>query len=60
MLFPPGNPFKCREEVLYLQPLILPKRFDVFSPPEALGKLELIGDLVVDVDTGCHSGEPLR
>ena len=24
---------------------------------EALGKLEFIGDLVVDVDTGCHSGE---
>ena len=21
MLFPPGNPFKCHEEVLYLQPL---------------------------------------
>ena len=27
------NPFKCHEEVLYfLQPLILPKRFDIFSP----------------------------
>ena len=25
---------------------------------EALGKLEFIGDLVVDVDCGCHSGEP--
>ena len=32
MLFPSGNPFICREEVLYLQPLIPPKRFDVFSP----------------------------
>ena len=40
MLFPSGNPFKCHEEVLYLQPLISPKRFDIF-----------IGDLVVDVDT---------
>ena len=32
MLFPSGNPFKCHEEALYLQPLIPPKRFDVFSP----------------------------
>ena len=32
MLFPSGNPFKCHEEVLYLQPLIQPKRFDIFSP----------------------------
>ena len=27
-----GEPFKCHEEVLYLQPLIPPKRFDIFSP----------------------------
>ena len=27
-----GNLFKCHEEVLYLQPLIPPKRFDIFSP----------------------------
>ena len=27
-----GNPFKCHEEVLYLQPLIPLKRFDLFSP----------------------------
>ena len=26
------NPFKCHDEVLYLQPLIQPKRFDIFSP----------------------------
>ena len=32
MLFPTGNPFKCHEEVLYLQPLIPPKRFDIFAP----------------------------
>ena len=32
MLFASGNPFKCHEEVLYLQPLISPKRFDIFSP----------------------------
>ena len=32
MLFPSGNAFKCHEEVLYLQPLIRPKRFDIFSP----------------------------
>ena len=25
-----GNPFKCHEEVLYLQPMIPPKSFDVF------------------------------
>ena len=27
MLSPSGNPFKCHEEVLYLQPSIPPKRF---------------------------------
>ena len=32
LLFPSGSPFKCHEEVLYLQPLIPPKRFDIFSP----------------------------
>ena len=32
MLFPSRNPFKCHEEVLYfLQPLIQPNRFDIFS-----------------------------
>ena len=29
---PLGNPFKCHEEVLYLQSMILPKRFDIFHP----------------------------
>ena len=35
MLLPSGNnPFKCHEEVLYLQPMIPPtKRFDI-SPPD--------------------------
>ena len=33
MLFPSGNPFECHEEFfLYLQPLISPKRFDIFFP----------------------------
>ena len=33
MLLPSGNPFKCHEEVLYyLQPMIPPKRFDIFPP----------------------------
>ena len=32
MLLPSGNPFKCHEEVSYLQPMIPPKRFDIFSP----------------------------
>ena len=32
MLLPSGNPFKCHEEVLYLQPIIPPKRFDIFHP----------------------------
>ena len=30
MLLPSGNPFECHEEVLYLQPMIPPKRFDIF------------------------------
>ena len=32
MLLPSGNPFKYHEEVLYLQPMIPPKRFDIFPP----------------------------
>ena len=32
MLFASGNQLKCHEEVLYLQPLIPPKRFDIFPP----------------------------
>ena len=32
MLLSSGNPFKCHEEVLFLQPMILPKRFDIFPP----------------------------
>ena len=32
MLSASGNLFKCHEEVLYLQPLIPPTRFDIFSP----------------------------
>ena len=31
MLLPSGNPFKC-QEVLYLQSMILPNRFDIFPP----------------------------
>ena len=30
MFLPWGNPFKCHEEVLYFQPMIPPKCFDVF------------------------------
>ena len=32
VLLPSGNPFKCHEEVLYLQPMISPKRFAIFAP----------------------------
>ena len=32
MLLPSGNPFKYHEEVLYLQPMIRPKRFDILPP----------------------------
>ena len=32
MLLPSGNSFKCHEEVLYLQPMIPPKRFDISLP----------------------------
>ena len=32
MLSASGNLFKCHEEVLYMQPLIPPKRFDIFPP----------------------------
>ena len=32
MLLTSGNPFKCHEEVLHLQPMVPPKRFDI-SPP---------------------------
>ena len=29
---PSGNPFKCHEEILPLQSMIPPKRFDIHSP----------------------------
>ena len=32
MILPSGNPFKCHEEVLSLQPMSPPKRFDIFPP----------------------------
>ena len=32
MLLPQRNPFKCHEEVLHFQPMIPPKRFDIFPP----------------------------
>ena len=32
MLLPSGNPFKCHEEVWSLQPMIPPKRSDIFPP----------------------------
>ena len=32
MLSASGNLFKCHGEVVYLQPLIPPKRFDIFPP----------------------------
>ena len=31
-LLPSGNPFKCHEEVLILQPMMPPRRFDIFPP----------------------------
>ena len=39
-----GNLFKCHEDVLYLQPLIPPKRFDI-SPPITGGCSEGLGAL---------------
>ena len=38
MLLPSGNPFKYHEDVLYLQPMISPQRFDIF-PPDCWGML---------------------
>ena len=32
MLLPSGSPIEYHEEVLYLQPMIPPKRFNIFSP----------------------------
>ena len=43
------NLFKGHEEVLYLQPLIPPKRFDIFSPITSLS-------LLLFVFFGCSDG----
>ena len=32
VLLPSGDPLKCHEEVLSLQPMMSPKRFDIFPP----------------------------
>ena len=39
MLLPSGNPFKCHEEVLYLQPMIPPKPFDIFPLTEGCSEV---------------------
>ena len=35
------NPFKCYEEVLYLQPIIPSKRFDIFPPDWGMLSVEI-------------------
>ena len=44
MLLPSRNLFKCHEDVLYLQPMIPPKRFDIFFPltEECSGGLDVL------------------
>ena len=37
-------PFKCHVEVFYLQPLIPPKRFDIFSPLGDAQKVQVRSD----------------
>ena len=49
MLLPSGNPFKCHEEVLYLQLTIPPKRFDI---------LPLTGGCSEGLDAVTTSGHP--
>ena len=39
MLLPLGNPFSCHEDVLSLQSMIPPKRFDIFHPAPDRGML---------------------
>ena len=34
MLLPSGNPFKCHDKVLFLQPMIPPKRLNIFLPSD--------------------------
>ena len=60
MLSASGNLFKCHEEVLYLQPLIPPKRFDIFSPitggcSEGLGVLWFFFKLLLLYCTLCSN-----
>ena len=41
MLLPSGNPIKCHEEVLSLQPMFPPKRVGIFFSP-CLGDLQKV------------------
>ena len=41
-LFSWGNPLICLEEVLFLQPLLPPKRFDIPPPPPWLGDAQKV------------------
>ena len=50
MLFPSGNSFKCHEEVLYLQSLIQPKRFNI-SPPSNWGMLRRSRCVLIFLET---------
>ena len=64
MLLPSGNPFKCHGEFfLSLQPMIQPKRFDIFPPDwgmlrrsrRVLFFLETTRSLVFDENSECVS-----
>ena len=47
-----GNPFKCHEEVLYLQPMIPPKSFDIFPPDWGMlrrSRCKLVSKLILIV-----------
>ena len=69
MLLPSGNPIKCHEEVSSLQPMIPPKRFDIFFPltegcSEGLDALRFffkqIDRTTNETDTESLCGKPLR
>ena len=62
MLLPSGNPFKCHEEVLFLQPVIRPKSFDMFSACVGINaqKVSMRSDFSLNIASYAHESTEMR
>ena len=57
MLLPSENPFKCHEEILYLQPMIPPKRFGIFPSDWGMLTRSRCVQIFLYIGIGSHATE---